>query len=662
MSAASPNTPSSASIEQPISLSTQESPILPFQQFPDLPNEIQRFIYSLVDVPLVCRAYVAFSPYWSVGPAADYLKKHTVNMSLVATTRSATAINFDTLAKLPPCDVTVEATVRTWPHTARQLDQITVKLLQVDMNGEFGTRFHGNFNDLKHSLKSLKLFSVSLSTSQIPTSVQQLQLSLCSQSFLKNLDTLENLEKLVLDSLLDNQIKLPSSLVDISLAGEFHVDCSLPKLRVASDCDRYNLPWNQMEMVTHCDGIFKVTSLDNLQHIHVRSLTVPVSFRGIRCPKLTVVKVFGYRADFTIDDDDASSMFDASQMAQLTELIAPDYTVTNFTPFQLLQNVHVKLIEPLTDKLQLPPALETLSTSTDFPVTGVPTQIKTLVVAANHNDVAIASDNLRSVTISQANDVTLVCPRLTNLKVSQFSGSIKLDIPKLESADIDGGKCDVVSALSQISTSSLKLSYCTFESLILNDPMDRLVLNGCKLDELTVKAWEVDIRMTIISQRTRITADTVKIHIYDEEVPANLSLRCRKLSTPILDPQCYRDVESLTLWPKDQASSKFIPHNTLTPNALVDCQALEKLELKEISIASTKDDPLVIPATVRSMIIKDIMADELWLEFKDESQLEHFELTLSEYAATDSPFFTMETLGLHKKPPSFYCPLLENYH
>ncbi|CAN3373272.1 hypothetical protein DIURU_005198 [Diutina rugosa] len=649
-----PNTPSNVSNEQ--------TKGLPFQQFPDLPNEIQRFIYSLVDVPSVCRAYVAFAPYWSVGPAADYLKKRTVNVSLVATTRSDTAINFDTLAKLPPCDVSVEATVRTWPHTTRRLDQVTVRSLSVDMNGEFGTRFHGNFHDLKHPLKSLKLFSVSLSTSQIPASVQHLQLSLCSQSFMRNLDTLENLEKLVLDSLLDNQITLPHSLVDISLAGEFHVDCNLPKLRVARDCDRYNLPWSQMETVTDCDGIPKVTSLDNLRSIHVRSSAVPVSFRGIWCPKLTVVKIFGYRADFRINDDDASSMFDDSQMAQLTELIAPDFTVTNFTPFESLQNVHVKLVEPLTDRLVLPSALETLAVSTEVPVTGVPSQIKTLCVAANHNDVSIASDNLRSVTLSQAHDVILSCPRLTCLKVSEFSGSIKLDIPKLESADIDGGKCDVVSVLSQISAASLKISYCSFQSLILNNPMDRLVLNGCKLDELTVEAWEVDIRMTIISRRTSITADTVNIHIYDEEVPAKLSLRCRKLSTPILDPRCYRDVESLTLWPKDHASSKFIPHNTLTPNALVDCQALEKLELKEISIASTKDDPLVIPATVKSLIIKDIMADELWLEFRDESRLEHFELTLSEYAANDSPCFTMETLGLHQKPPSFYCPLLENYH
>ncbi|CAN3377121.1 hypothetical protein DIRU0_E45552 [Diutina rugosa] len=66
-----------------------------FHRFKDLPIEIQRRIYSLLDVPSICRAYVAFAPHRSAVPATYRLKKLMVDVSLIATERGSTKITFD---------------------------------------------------------------------------------------------------------------------------------------------------------------------------------------------------------------------------------------------------------------------------------------------------------------------------------------------------------------------------------------------------------------------------------------------------------------------------------------------------------------------------------------------------------------------------------------
>lgn len=74
-------------------------------RFEDLPSDIQRQVYSLLDVPLICQAYVALAPHPCVGPAAYYLQTCVVAVSLNATERSPYKVTFDVLARLPSCDV-----------------------------------------------------------------------------------------------------------------------------------------------------------------------------------------------------------------------------------------------------------------------------------------------------------------------------------------------------------------------------------------------------------------------------------------------------------------------------------------------------------------------------------------------------------------------------
>lgn len=94
-------------------------------------------------------------------------------------------------------------------------------------------------------------------------------------------------------------------------------------------------------------------------------------------------------------------------------------------PFELLRSVEVTLDKPLSENFALPPTLETIFGAAASPIVGIPPQVKTLDVYGHKNDVVINSFNVRSVSLYIFNNVTLLCPWITDLTLD-FCGQSQI--------------------------------------------------------------------------------------------------------------------------------------------------------------------------------------------------------------------------------------------
>ena len=131
-------------------------------------------------------------------------------------------------------------------------------------------------------------------------------------------------------------------------------------------------------------------------------------------------------------------------------------------------------------------------------------------------------------------------------------------------------------------------------------------------------------------------------------------VRCGSLMTSCLDPELIRGVKKLICFP-----DHFI-RDVCRSDAFAGCYQLQCLTIRGFKTSWCEASPLVIPASVTSLIIIGCYADEMWIKFEDPSRLEHLEITYPpELEGRNPPLITMTTLGLQKLPPSFLCPLFE---
>lgn len=645
---------------------TQGTPVTPLEHitFETLPSEIQRDIYSLLDVSLVCRAYVAFASRPSAGPAADYLETCSVVVSLDALDKSLIDINYSLLAQLPPCNVVARATIGNWRYCARQLNKVEVKLLEVEIVGEFSA-LGDCFRDLNHPITTLKLNSVSVDVIHLPKNLHLLSTTNCHITHKAALEDLLKLHDLYIDG--DNHpnadiytfdaIKLPPSIVKVTLPKHCPVQTNnLPHLTTANVDYSATLPWQQMEKVEEC-GIPNVDRLDNLKLISITRTGPRTSFQQIDCPKLETVDIAqGLR--LYPRGTDISVLFTQAQMVHLTELNVADYHIPSFEPFKLLRSVRAIIKEPITEAFPVPATLEKLHAATTFSVEGIPPQLKAFYLEVNRKlvNVTIESPNVRDIYLSHPHDVTLVCPQLRLLELGSCHGKVTIDAPNLNKVAVNERSVDDFSKLTTLSAYKL-VAGLTLRGLRFKQRLQLLTLEEVKLDSLRVEADLVSLNVCQIKRELAVYADVMTLSGFSPRTLPFFDVCCRALNTSCLAPQLIRGVEALTCYPSHWLVSE------LLPNAFVSCDTLQRLLLRGYFINCSKYEPLVIPAPVKYLTIVDCVADEaIWLKFEDESQLEHLEITYSltvEGFDSVAPRISMETLGLTKLPPSFFCPLLK---
>lgn len=622
--------------------------------FESLPSEVQRSIYDLLDVPLVCRAYVAFIPRASASPAAASLSTRSVTVKLDTFDTSLNSITFDLLAKLPPVQVEVEATTGMWLRNIHYLNQLKLKLLDVAITGEYSS-FHENTGALIHPIRRLKLEFVTVDVSLLPTSLHLLTIENCRVSRLDALMRLSKLQQLVITGNTPNvetNIMLPASIEEVTLPKYWMVKTDgLRNLKLANVDYSAELPWEQMEKVGS-GAIPDENYLSQLTLMTVTKRGLHNSFRDIECPQLESVEI-ALLARLHPAHTDVSVLFTDAQMAKLTHLDARAYEVVSLDPFMLLRVLKATLKEPITQHLPVPPTLEELHVATSFPVEGIPPQVKVFHVRmiGRGLDVTVASPNVGDMLVYFAGDVSLRCPQLRLLELGECTGRVTRDTPNLNKVCVYKQSGDEFSPCSTLS--AYKLIDATLRGgIALDQHMLTFTLREVETPSVSVDADHVEIHSSYIRDQLSVRADTMVLGSLPHRPVFDIS--CGSLMTSCIDPALIRGVQKLICFPDD-----FL-RDVCRSDAFAGCYQLKCLTIRGFKTSWCQADPLVIPASVTSLTIIGCYVDEMWIKFEDPSRLEHLEITYPpELGGWNPPLITMKTLGLQKLPPAFLCPFFE---
>ncbi|KAA8905605.1 hypothetical protein DIURU_001408 [Diutina rugosa] len=571
-------------------------------RFEDLPREIQRQIYSLLDVPSICRAYVAFAPHPCVGPAANCLQTRVVAVSLDATERCPYKVTFDVLAQLPPCDVKVTTTVKMWRLTAHQLNQVEVKSLDVTISGDGiyrdnGKWFEKEMQNLKHPINNLEVINVTFDASYISEGIGSLTAKDCLIYNMRSLATDASLQRLRIENCQINGFYLPQTLTDVTLinASSDNVSWQLPNLRnVEVDSHYDNLPWNQVEELTIYNSMPNYSRLDNVRDLKIKKLNSWLQFEGVYCPnlkKLELDRDHSLELLEVFEDNDVSNLLEASQKRGITELLAVDYSVSNLDHFQSLRIVEMSLYEPMTDQLKLPQTLEKLTLCTSEPVTGIPEQIKEFILWSNMIDVSISSSGLREADLINVRNASIHCPQLVSLSV-HVADKLELDTPKVKGAHVSlANYADNAHILELPGVSSVTLKKCAIDSLRFGRILESLDIHNCEINDVEVEAIRVLVKRSVIHNSTNIVADDVEFENTALGRRNNTSVKCRELytsGTPLLDSELNHGIERLMVSSPWKKQSSRRPGHVLGCRAFAGCSTLQRLTIVGVFIDCTK--------------------------------------------------------------------------
>ncbi|CAN3373811.1 hypothetical protein DIURU_004327 [Diutina rugosa] len=632
-----------------------------------LPDRILKRIYSYLDVPSVCRAYVAFSPNQCAKVAAEVLKDCKVNVSIDAIDGDLDEINFDMLAKLPPCNVAVTATDATWVPSVERLNRLKLTTLEMIITEDF-KEIDELFSQviLSHPIKTLRLTNVIVAIQCLPRNICSIYIEKCRVSGLKFFGVFNNLHDLtIVDSTYvppedpDEPVcvMLPSSLKEVTLPQYWHqIDYALASgLRYAStEISKPYFSRHTLETLAHTD-IPRWEEMKNLKRIKVTEQGPDHrnSFKEINLPKLESVEI-KRGLELNPQRTEASELFTESQMTQLIEFNAPDYCIKDFGPFKQLRSVHIILEEPLTKDLSLPPTLESLHVETCYPVESVPAQIRVLGINVFEKtdlsnrlqfnpDVTVASPKIRELSVSGAHNVSVSCVQLRHLTLKKCDGEMSLNTPNMNKVEITGMKHDDFAYITEKSSVSfVKLVDCHAKSLHFGHRLDKLICEQVLISSLRVEALKVRYSSEDATN-VFIRADSAVIDIPYPWERLRLDIECRHLSTSIYRQLLYESVKSLTLWHKGPGVMN-LPYNAFGSTKL------ERVILKNVTVARG----FRIPDTVKTLIFIDMGGSTLDLDFDDDTQLQHLEIRQVNKRSIwndQMKSISEKNLGFSKRPP-----------
>lgn len=645
----------------------------PVSSFTTLPVELQRHILWFLDLPLICRAWVAFRGHTNVAEvAANLLKNKRVVVRLYTLSESLSDISFSLLRQLPPIDVAVQANYGEWRRTAYELNRIPkFKLLLIRLIGGFA-EIRGLFRCLRHPIDDLTLSYATISVDDIPNSVKLLSVDHCCillEFFILEFTNLKTLKIVETVNSSEVMVVLPPQVEDITILDNALLQLSdLPQLTAAKVNDPAKLNCLHLKKVANI-GIFpKCLHWLDLESISISMEGFLDDFQWFNCPKLTSVTI-DRNLELHPYDSPASVLFTPTQMAQLTELRVYDYRIDDLTSFELLRKVSCNYNHSLCEDTPLSPHLVDLDIATPCLIKGIPPQLELFAAHNSLNEVDcnidLTAPNLRDLNLIDYDDVSLTCPRLTNLYLEAICGEVTLDAPNLVFCTLIAvvnpfpiGDCQFLNTLT---------FGCRWEELVLPRPIEFL-----ELDEAYLRVVDVEARRVLFTNTTVIDWDDgrarVRVKAYWTHIDHQLDLNFSRVS---LDTQCletsfcgveqFPDVVFLEICQGALRDYK----NVIHPDAFSNLTKLTELKIVSKEIKCSKETPLIIPASVRSLVMIDCEAIELWLQLEDETALEHLEISYwndtvyGEKPNVKPAYFTMDTLGLTQMPPSYYCPRLQ---
>lgn len=411
-----------------------------------LPYELLDWIYSSLDVPLVCRLYAAFPGHQFTVPAGAIICRTPIQVSHDVASDS---IDFDTLSQLPPCEAQVRILPLSWLATADELNRVKPRHLSlVYHDEEFGimgrpfwqvadlSRYHGQIHLLTFT-------DAVVEVERLPRTLAKLHLINGEVHGADKFHEFTQLEELFIhcENRRHQRLAIPPHVTRLRTSFDW----------MYLDHTRYNhepdavtdIPWHQFKYL-HTEVVPKVKCLDNVEEWVINSPPpAKISLIDIECPKLERVTI---EKGFYLGFLELSLVFTHQQMAQLTVLEAPEYIMPDVKLLPLLRKLAIATQEKVTEDMALPPQVEELLLYTDsIVVEGVPSQIKKFAInyaqsshrrSSVNGKITIALCTLHSLTIEGGNFVSFVelcisCPNLHWLNMRLKNDRFIVDAPEL---------------------------------------------------------------------------------------------------------------------------------------------------------------------------------------------------------------------------------------
>lgn len=618
--------------------------------FLDLPRELQVLILSYVDIPSVCRLYVALA--FNGGQViADYLDDKTVEVTpAVVVSGDTHYIDFALLHQLPPCHVKAHIPSSLYQLVPPWFKRWQFKLIHVVLEANSPT-IPFKLEDWQMALNTLEVTNCERPFHYQCTSETKVVFRNCD-AFSVNGDSVTSFE--VYNDEVDpediGQVPLLTEKLILPIGTAYDAS-ELPNIKYIDGGSIYNPPWSQLQTYIGT-SVPQSRYLDELVEFNCVMNDPSFTFKGRNCSNLKTVSLRQTIGIHT-STSDISELFTEAQMAQLTSLKVPTYLALNVDPLLNLRVLHMRTDKTITPQFPLPPTLVKLQVYSKALVENIPPQLESFKFFGDGDEcnVTINSANLKRFAAYFAGDVSLDCPRLTRLTMSSIESISRLKTPNLVTLSFNASIAFPFDNFNFPFLSHLVLSDNSKE-LILPQRLQLVELSFMRLQSLTLNAETVYFMGCQVTNDPVITSRSVSMRSCF--FPTTRHFDCLQLECLFVG-SIPRMLESVTIWwhPTD---SQGLPTKPILPDIFIGCHKLQSIVIQEALIYTRDGNRLIIPASVKQLLLKLLRTKSVWLQFDDENTLEHFELSSK---SGEEAVWSMDQLGLTTKPKSFIVPQSE---
>lgn len=583
----------------------------------DLPMEIGNIIFSILDVPSMCRLYITFSSSLYGDEIAQFLQKCKVNVTAATiVTGDTTNIDFDTLAKLPPCDIAVNFLNDYSRLTLWHLERLSYRLVAVTISGEevvCSQYLQPDLNFLGARLTELNLINIDIEPEKIPSTITKLDINLCRNENPLNLEKFNNLTHLSIENIDNDEGKiLPHRITDLHFCSfnDRTLDASaLSNLRRYSGTANIILPRLQLE-VSDLVTFSQIQGMDQMKQISI--VSNDQSFKDIRCPRLESVEYIPNIMERHPPIHNVTELFTTAQLARLIFLKGAYLMIDDIDTMSLLQLMtvlHVRFNATITEDLPLPPKLVEFSIKTSQPVKGVPPQLKVFACQfeGEKHDVVVKSSRLKSLRITGSKSVTIDCHNLTDLHLEELSKIYSLDAPNLTKLNYKSRFPFPFDKFPRLTEVNLHDAYGVVE---INHRLKSFKLWSSHVRRVSILADT----MYINSQLPSLTNITATVLQCDSSLHGVRGITCQELICRSID-RVPSMVEKVTL------------ENNIGVEELLALKLNECPKLKNLSLKLDHGKVLHVPPSVKHLKVEvDFLQRQRNIEIKTQRRLVHLKV------------------------------------
>lgn len=601
-----------------------------------LPLEILRHILTCVDVPSVCRLYIAYHDHPFQSVIADYLDTLTIDVTPEITIDGDPRyIDFDTVNQLPPCNIRVTMTHGLLRLTSKYLWNTHFKRLSFHIRKGEGCSSYADLLGFVEDLTSLTGEWIDINPRHIPKTVEELDLRHCSFLPRDKFTHLTRLEKCNFFSCCTDQLRLPPQISSLNYFDHRNLDLSgLENLKHLTGERFDNIPWAQL--ITLRDGRLpeSPTNMDQMREIHL--IEGNASFKHITCPQLKSIE-YDIEEHYNVCD-----LLTFEQQAQLQSLKGRWIYTYDVSAFEHLKVLHMEMVEPLTEHYRLPPRLTELKVWTSYPIYGIPSQLERFEVGISGLstvDVTVKSARLRRLVVQPAKTVVIDCPRVTSLKLGYVDNLEEVDTPNVVKLDLDSTKfpLEKLPRLNELFTISVD------QDVVVKHHLQSVTLMNMKPKVVSVSADFVTVAYDLTGEldiRTKVFTSHAYQLIHTKGIVCQ-ELICANIGKV---PAC---VEKLTLDGVTPEWNIRPPPPETVPLDLTGCTKLKSIYIKQADFRDVNKP--IIPASVQHLRFGDIHNDDTPFRYENQENLRYFECLGQIY---------FEDIGLTKMPKMSKTPHL----